>query len=165
MISLFAAPFFLQGLAIFFDEFYFHRRRGLPTWERIGHPLDTLTVGISFAFVLYVPYSSNAGFVYLAIASFSCLFVTKDEWIHEANCSGKEMWLHSVLFVLHPVVLMLAGFIWFLKSHSQISEMLGWRPSDLALAWFTLEAQLAIVFVFFLFQLVYWNLPWKQKRS
>jgi len=25
------------------DEFYFHRRRGLPRWERLAHPLDTMT--------------------------------------------------------------------------------------------------------------------------
>ena len=35
-------PFAVQGLAILVDEFWFHHRRGLPRWERLGHPIDTL---------------------------------------------------------------------------------------------------------------------------
>ena len=50
---IYILPFFLQGLAIFFDEFYFHHRRGLGKWEKVGHPLDTLTVLMAYLFLLF----------------------------------------------------------------------------------------------------------------
>jgi hypothetical protein len=53
-------PFVAQGLAIAVDEFYFHRKRGLPRWERVGHPVDTFSVLLCFLFVLFVPYSEGA---------------------------------------------------------------------------------------------------------
>jgi hypothetical protein len=37
-------PFALQMCCMAVDEVHFHRQRGLPRWERLGHPLDTLTV-------------------------------------------------------------------------------------------------------------------------
>jgi 2-polyprenyl-6-hydroxyphenyl methylase / 3-demethylubiquinone-9 3-methyltransferase len=43
MLGWLVVPLGLQALAMAVDEAYFHRRRGLPRWERIGHPLDTLT--------------------------------------------------------------------------------------------------------------------------
>ncbi len=56
MFYFLAVPFALQGLAILVDEFYFHRRRGLPIWERWGHPLDTLSLLICWLFLLCLPY-------------------------------------------------------------------------------------------------------------
>lgn len=37
-------PFPLQMICMAVDEAHFHRWRGLPRWERLGHSLDTLTV-------------------------------------------------------------------------------------------------------------------------
>ncbi len=42
--ALLLAPLAVQGIAMAVDELHFHRRRGLGRWERLGHPLDTLTV-------------------------------------------------------------------------------------------------------------------------
>ena len=47
---------FLIGLHAFFmiiDEFYFHMKRILPKWERIGHPLDTLFFLAWFVVVIF----------------------------------------------------------------------------------------------------------------
>jgi hypothetical protein len=41
MKYLFLLPLVELGLAILLDQFYFHFARGLPRWERLGHPLDT----------------------------------------------------------------------------------------------------------------------------
>ena len=38
-VLLAAVPFGMQGLVTVADEFYFHRRRGLPRWERIPNAL------------------------------------------------------------------------------------------------------------------------------
>jgi len=43
MKYLMLLPLAVQGLAILVDEFYFHLARGLPRWERIGHPAQILT--------------------------------------------------------------------------------------------------------------------------
>ena len=64
-------PFGLQMFCMAFDELYFHRRRGLPQWERIGHPLDTLTVVICLLWLLSVPPSSGAVAIYAGLAIFS----------------------------------------------------------------------------------------------
>src|ERR1051325_10514494 len=95
------------------DEVWYHRRRGLPRWERLGHPLDTLTVAIVYAWALAHPHPERGGLAgYVALAAFSCLFVTKDEPIHRRVCSAGETWLHAVLFILHPVVFLAFGLLW-----------------------------------------------------
>src|SRR5215471_94772 len=94
-------PFPLQMICMAVDEIHFHRRRGLPRWERLGHPLDTLTVLACFVWLLTA-----------APSAFSCLFVTKDEPTHSKYCSSGDHWLHAMLFILHPLVLLSAGLLW-----------------------------------------------------
>ena len=48
MKFLLLAPMIIQGLFMFVDEFYYHHKRGLPRWERMGHPADTISVLICF---------------------------------------------------------------------------------------------------------------------
>jgi hypothetical protein len=48
-------PVALQMLCMTLDEFYFHWQRELPRWERLGHPLDTLTVLGCYVWLLIVP--------------------------------------------------------------------------------------------------------------
>ncbi len=140
---LIALPFLLQGLAIFVDEFYFHHKRGLPPWERIGHPLDTITVLTGFAFVAYAPPTERNLWVYIGLAIFSCLFVTKDEAVHAKLCDGAESWLHAVLFILHPLGFIAAGFIWFSENFSNLKPLL--------------FGQVLIVALFLIYQIGYWN--------
>src|SRR5262249_37133344 len=94
-----AGPIGLQAAAQGCDEFYFHRRRDLPRWERIGHPLDTLTIVLCLAWLLAG--GSLTGYIALAIGS--TLFVTKDEGVHTKHCGAGEHWLHAMLFALHPI--------------------------------------------------------------
>lgn len=141
---VFLVPVVLQGIAMLFDEGWFHRKRGLPRWERVGHPLDTLTVMACFTFLLVVsPERSGALTTYVALSVFSCLFITKDELVHAIECEPAEQWLHSVLFLLHPVVLGAAGWLWKLGGHQQL-----------------LAGQLALSLVFALYQIVYWRFVW-----
>ncbi len=126
------------------DELYFHRRRGLPRWERVGHPLDTLSVLGCYLFALATAPSPAALAVFVALAAFSCLLVTKDEWVHAEHCAPAEQWLHSVLFVLHPIVLGVAALLW--------------QRQDRVLLW--LSATLTLGFG--LHQALYWNVPWKK---
>jgi hypothetical protein len=128
------------------DEFYFHYKRGLPLWERIGHPLDSLTILICYSFlVLRTPTELNIK-IYIGLSLFSCLFVTKDEFIHTINCEAFENWLHSLLFILHPISLMAAGFVWI----KQISPIF-------------IKVQLLIVFIFMFYQIIFWGIRGKSK--
>ena len=138
------APLLLQALAMLIDELYFHRQRGLPLWERVGHPLDTLSVLACYVFALAVTPTSAALAGFVALAAFSCLLVTKDELVHAQRCRPAEQWLHSLLFVLHPVVLGVAALLW--------------QRQERALLW----CSAALTLGFGLHQALYWNVPWKK---
>jgi 2-polyprenyl-6-hydroxyphenyl methylase/3-demethylubiquinone-9 3-methyltransferase len=134
-------PIALQGLAMVVDEGWFHRARGLPRWERIGHPLDTLTIAVCLGWLVATPPGAPSGLpVYAALAVFSTLFVTKDEAVHAQRCSPGEHWLHAVLFALHPVVLAAFAYLWWTGAIE------------------LLIVQLAIAVGFMAYQVIYWNI-------
>jgi len=156
-------PFLVQMAVITFDEFFFHVRRGLPKWERIGHPLDTLTVLGCFAFVAWVPYSALMLKVYIGLALFSCVFVTKDEFVHKECCPASEQWLHALLFINHPIVLTAAGLMWpILSGQTPPSWLSGLAPHAERLH-FAMKMQVGCIALFLTYQTLYWNFLWKDK--
>lgn len=156
-------PFAIQALAILFDEGYFHYRRGLPLWERIGHPLDTLSMAACLAFVIYAPFSTQNLIIYTLLASFSCLMVTKDEFIHKEHCPGAENWLHALLFILHPITLITAAVIWPVTQGVEVPLWLSkWLDNPTVLQEF-LQFQFWAIFAFFTYQAFFWNVVWRNK--
>lgn len=173
----------VHSLAMMFDEFHFHRRRGLSAWERIGHPLDTLSVLACFFVAFYLPYSHRNLAVFLGLAAFSLLLITKDEAVHAKACGPGEMWLHSLLFVLHPLVLGIAYLYWVATAAWPATEVgrAAYRifsPADHFAVlvremraeglgsfqvFFAMQAVLAVGF--FLFQVLYWNFQWKKMEA
>jgi hypothetical protein len=137
-----AFPLGIQALTTVADELYFHRQRGLPRWERIGHPLDTLSILACYAVTLALPLTASSLRLYVILAAFSCLFVTKDEFVHARYCKPLEHWLHALLFVLHPIVLTAVGFLWLSESRAMI----------LVVA--------VLTSAFGIYQLLYWNTSW-----
>ena len=148
-LALALPVFALQGILLVADEFLFHRRREVPRWERIGHPLDTFMVLVTLSLTLFLPPRMPWIGLFCALAVLSSLFVTKDEWVHARLCLPAEQWLHSVLFLLHPVVFFAAWTLW----------KAGETP------W--LAAQCLLVTGSMIYQTVYWNGPWapSEKRS
>jgi hypothetical protein len=136
----FLIPFPLEGLVMFIDEFIFHRARGLPRWERLGHPLDTLTVLAPFLLAIITPYRPALLAPYLGLCAFSCIFVTKDEFVHHKVCGAKEQWIHAILFILHPLGFLTGAWIWM-------------NPRFLYALWI----QTAIISLFLGYQAIYWN--------
>lgn len=132
-------PFLLQALAMMFDEFYFHHRRGLPSWERIGHPIDTVSVLVCYIYVLVQPYDSNELWIYITLCGISCLLITKDEFVHTRECEASENWLHALLFVLHPISFLSAGLLW--------------QQNDLDF----LKIQTLLISFFLIYQILYWG--------
>ena len=137
----------LQMLAMAVDEFHFHHRRGLPRWERIGHPVDTLStlvpVGIAS---LLTPAQENI-FWYAGLAATSSIIITKDEFIHARLCSPAEHWLHAFQFVIHPVVLAAIAILWITQ------------PSDITLIRWVAQ----FISIFLVYQIIYWNFRWPTK--
>lgn len=145
-MSLFIVASAIQGAAILFDEFFFHRKRGLPKWEVIGHPIDTITVIACLLFLAFADKTPTNEKIFLVMAVASSICVTKDEWIHRKYCSAEEMWLHAVLFMMHPLALYLGYREW---------EDL--RPTFLAVA--------GGISCFLIYQLVYWNFRYYRVRK
>jgi hypothetical protein len=141
LLAILLLPAALQGLAMFLDEFVFHRKRGLPRWERLGHPLDTLTAALCYAWLVLVPASNPKALgIYVALCAFSCLFITKDELVHARLCEPLETWLHALLFVLHPIAFLAFGLVWYAEAH----------------AW-VLKGALGSTLGLLMYQVVYWN--------
>ena len=104
-------PFILHGFLMVLDE-VIHLKRGLGRWERWGHPIDSLSVLICFIFPQITPNSETNEAIYLSLSIFSCLLITKDEWVHHKECLAFEQWLHSLLFILHPILLYIIYYFW-----------------------------------------------------
>jgi hypothetical protein len=158
-------PFAAQMLCMLFDEFYFHWKRELPRWERLGHPLDTLTVLGCWSVILFVRPTTGSLILYVGLSIFSCLFVTKDEWVHKELCPAGEHWLHALLFVLHPLLMISAGLLWpAIHSENAARLMVGWiRYEGFEGTFFAINSLLTLLFG--LYQLVYWNVLWKANSS
>nr|AYM53876.1 hypothetical protein [Kofleria flava] len=146
MLVVLLVPAMLQAMAMLVDEAWYHRRRGLPRWERLGHPVDTLSVALCYGWLLVSrPDEPRALYVYVALAFASSLLVTKDEPVHARECDPGEQWLHAVLFVLHPIVFVAFGFLW-------------WSGDR-----WIIMAQLALTIGLMIYQLVYWSVWWKPR--
>jgi hypothetical protein len=140
-----ALPFALQAVLMLIDE-KFHRRRGLPAWERWGHPVDTFVAAACVGMSLIIPQTPAGLTIYITASVFSCLCITKDEWVHARVCTGTENWLHACLFLLHPIILAIAGLWAF-----------GTRPPGFGIF---LAIQTGAMVGFGLWQIAYWNGPW-----
>jgi hypothetical protein len=140
MKILFWASFSIQGILMVVDEFYFHWKRKLPKWERLGHPVDTFFYLIPLSILRFCESNTTWQITYIACAVVSSLVITKDEWVHREESPATEQWLHSLLFLLHPVVLITAFFVWS-ESQSQMHFQWVW----------------ALIFIFWIYQIIFWN--------
>ncbi len=156
MSMILIIPFIIQAVAISIDEFYFHHRRGLGRWEQLGHPLDTLTVISLYVFCVIAPFNYSNLLIYICLASFSCLFVTKDEFIHNKLCSGAEQWLHSILFLIHGLTSVSLGVLWSLGFSYNLGLL---NVSEF------LISQIFILSIFCIYQILYWNLFYTKRTS
>jgi len=147
-------PYMVQALALAVDEFFCHMRRGLPRWERLGHPLDTLSVLVVNAVAFFSVFSVTHLGVYVLLALLSCLFVTKDEWIHARECDAFEQWLHALLFICHPLTFVSTGFFWVVRDSP---ALFGFGLQEGSVAAMVLGGQVVVLFAFLLYQVIYWN--------
>lgn len=153
-------PFVLQVICMAVDELYYHRKRSLPRWERLGHPLDTLTVLLCMLWVLLMAPAPPSILIYVLLSIFSCFFITKDERVHYRLCLAGEHWLHAVLFILHPLIFIGAGLLWP-AVHQQAFAAMHYTGFEKAF----LQGSTILIFLCSLYQFVYWNLLWKPRSA
>lgn len=154
-------PFSIQSICMFVDEFHFHIKRGLPKWERIGHPIDTLSVIVCLLYLIWVPFSSFNFFGYMLLSLISSLLITKDEWVHKEHCKGTEQWLHALLFINHPILLISFGLMWVKQYSSSSNNWVSWFDHSPLFVPFFLSSLILMV-LFCIYQVVFWNLLWKK---
>jgi len=148
MSRILILPLLLQGFLIMVDEFVFHRRRGLHKWEKWGHPLDTLTFILPLSLAVFFTFESDLTATFIVLSVFSSLFVTKDEFLHAQICEPGEHWLHSLLFLIHPVSFFAVFWLW--KTHQYMSFV---------------RLHLTLVVVFLIYQILSGSGLWSQKFS
>lgn len=141
-----------HAFIMIFDEFYFHHKRGLPKWERIGHPMDTLFFLICLLIPCTFSYHKNSVLLFVFLSILSSLIIVKDEKVHLKLCNSKEQVLHALLFITHPLIL-LCVFLW-------------WKFQDqFIFAKQILHTQFFVVLLFLTYQIVYWNFLKKEKNA
>jgi hypothetical protein len=123
------------------DEFFCHRRRRLGRWERLGHPVDSLSISLPLFVAAFAKPEPEMVLLFVGLAVVSCLLVAKDEWVHARECSGTESWIHALMFMVHPTIFFAAGAAWWL---------------DLAPLMRAVMPLLALTVA--VYQFVYWNL-------
>ncbi|MFN0118924.1 MAG: hypothetical protein ACKV2V_00315 [Blastocatellia bacterium] len=157
-------PFILQGLVMAADELWYHRRREVPRLERLGHPVDTMGMLACLLWLFQGPPTNQSVLVYTGLAILSTLLITKDEFMHARHCRPGEHWLHAVLFILHPVVLLCAGLLWpALYPTSGANGFANILYSGAETMF--LRGQTCLIFLFGIYQLIFWNLIWRHPRN
>jgi len=121
LVSLAQAVFILQGFLIAVDEFVCHTYRRLPKWELIGHPLDTFCLWLYFFSLNELNFYSFP--IPALLGLLSCVVITKDEWVHKELSSAFENWLHAMLFVVHPTVVISYFYLWT-QGHEDFFKLL-----------------------------------------
>lgn len=151
----------LHGLLMSIDEFYFHHKRKLPRWERIGHPVDTAFFLGCFWVVLFLPMTNSTMILFFILAILSSLIIIKDEFIHTKCCNITEQYLHALLFVFHPILLVLLFLTWpsFTSSYFSSFEKL---QSNLLKN--VVYFQFISAALFFFYQIIFWNFIYKDKQ-
>ena len=102
----------VQGALMLVDEGLFHRWRVLGRVESWSHVVDTLIFVAALCIAAFAPATTPWLRAFVALAVTSSLLITKDEWIHTKECVAGEHWIHSLLFVIHPLVLIAIGGLW-----------------------------------------------------
>ncbi|MBS1985442.1 MAG: hypothetical protein JST16_14850 [Bdellovibrionales bacterium] len=129
-LFIFAAHYALLIL----DETKNHSRRPIGRRERMGLILDALMLAWLASFVFFVKYSEGMAFVYGALALLTLLLVTRQE-LHVRECDRRERWMHSLLFISYPLVVItlaafwpfVSGLSWIVRSVLPFSTR-GFRP-------------------------------------
>jgi len=135
----------LHGILFRIDEFKFHRKRGVQKVELINALFDGFLFLSALAIALFADFSYWSEKIYIALAIVSCLSIAKNEFFYKGLELG-ERFTHSLLYVLHPVIL--------------FAYYDGWKVNYFDKHYYVWLVQLLYVFLGFqaiAYQIIYWN--------
>lgn len=135
----------LHGILFRIDEFKFHRKRGVQKVELINALFDGFLFLSSLAIALFADFSYWWEKLYIALSIVSCLSIAKNEFFYKGLEFG-ERFTHSLLYVLHPVIL--------------FAYYDGWKVNYFNKHYYVWLVQLLYVFLGFqaiAYQIIYWN--------
>jgi 2-polyprenyl-6-hydroxyphenyl methylase/3-demethylubiquinone-9 3-methyltransferase len=166
MKALLTLPFLLQGIVIFVDEFKYHHKRGLPRWERIGHPIDSFFYSLPLLWSILFPPTEGYQIIFLVMAIFSTFIIIKDEKVHKEFSSANEQYLHALLFILHPVCLINVFLIWPILhgGESLILTSFHIQAEQHQALRILIYFQAVLSLGFCLYQIIYWNFIRKDEQ-
>ena len=102
----------LQVVIFHVDEYYFHRKRTLSRKEAVGMFIDGALYLPPIVIASFAPFSDFWKTVYIVFSILSCLSIIKNEMFYEHDVTKKERLVHSILYVLHPILLYTFYFSW-----------------------------------------------------
>lgn len=150
-----------HAILMIFDEFFFHRKRGLPKWERIGHPIDTTFMLFCFFSIIYLPMTKSNIILYFCLSVISCFMIIKDEFVHLKYCGKFEQFLHALLFILHPVILVILFLSWPSFTRTSINYLEDFKSPLLKIV---IYFQFISAILFLLYQILFWNFIFKDTQ-
>lgn len=143
----------LHGILFRIDEFKFHRKRGVQKVELINALFDGFLFLSALAIPLFADFSYWAEKIYIALAIVSCLSISKNEFFYKGLEFGERV-THSLLYVLHPVIL--------------FAYYDGWKVNYFDKHYYVWLVQLLYVFLGFqavAYQIIYWNYIYDPKTA
>lgn len=95
----------LHVVVFHIDEYYFHRKRTLCRKEALAMFVDGALYLPPLIIASFAPVTEFWQKIYLLFAILSCLSIVKNEWFYADDIGRKERLTHSILYILHPVLL------------------------------------------------------------
>ena len=135
-----------HAVLYFLDEHIFHRERGLSTNEIKSGVFDGILFVITVGLTIFTTYSESLSYLYITLATLSCLSIIKHEYFYPEVLSKKERLTHALLYIVHPLILYAFYLSW--QSNLFDQNLLYWM---LQLAYFALAFKSAS------FYIIYWN--------
>ena len=145
MIAFILIIMSLQVILFQLDEYYFHRNRKLSRKEIISAISDGFLYIIPLIIATFTRFQEGRREFYIALSAISCLSIIKNEFFYPA-LNVKERVLHSLLYVLHPILL--------------YSFYLSWKGNffdTFPNFWIFQLLYVAIGFKTVTYQMIYWN--------
>ena len=145
MITFLLIIMSLQVILFHVDEYYFHRKRGLSKYEIASAITDGAFYVLPLIIATFAKFDSIWKTIFIVLAGISCLSIAKNELFYPA-LQVKERIIHSLLYVLHPILLYSFYISWkgnFFDAYPNF--------------WILQLLYVAIGFKTVIYQIIYWN--------
>lgn len=136
----------IHGSLLLYDEYVIHKERGLTKREITGGIIDGFLYIATIAVTIFTSYSEQLAFLYISLATLSCLSIVFHELYYPDKIRKTERIIHALLYIIHPLILFAFYESW--KSDMFQNNYTYWM---LQLGYFFLAFKTKTYFI------IYWN--------